>query len=132
VATLDYIAYLRRHQAWPQLTSLVKIVSERRVNGQPTVTTRYFIASFSSSAQHFLQLCRDHWHIETQLHWVLDVAFRQDHNRGHKDHAPKNLAVMQHIALNLLKQETTARTGVNAKRLKAGWDNTYLLQVLAG
>jgi len=128
----DYIAYLRRHQAWPQLTSLVKIVSERRINGQTTVKIRYFIASFSRSAQHFLQLCRDHWHIENQLHWVLDVAFRQDHNRVHKDHAPENLAVMQHIALNLLKQEKTARIGLKAKRLKAGWDNAYLLKVLAG
>lgn len=132
VSRPDYITYLRRHQAWPQLTSLVKLVSERRINGQSTVKTRYFIASFSSSAQHFLQLCRDHWHIENQLHWVLDVAFSQDHNRVHKDHAPENLAVMQHIALNLLKQETTARIGVKAKRLKAGWDNAYLLKILAG
>lgn len=132
VSRPDYITYLRRHQAWPQLTSLVKIVSERRVSGQSTVKTRYFIASFSSSAQHFLQLCRDHWHIENQLHWVLDVAFGQDHNRVHKDHAPENLAVIHHVALNLLKQEKTARIGVKAKRLKAGWDNAYLLKVMAG
>lgn len=128
----DYLAYLRRHHVWPQLKSLVRIVAERRLNGTVVVKTRYFISSLAPSAQRLLQLCRDHWHIENKLHWVLDVAFNEDHNRAHKDHAPQNLAVLRHIALNLLKHETSARVGMKAKRLKAGWDNAYLLRVLAG
>lgn len=128
----DYLAYLRRYQAWPQLNSLVRIISERRINGEVTIKTRYFISSLKANAPRLLQVCRDHWHIENDLHWVLDIAFNEDHNRVHKDNAPQNLAVLHHIALNLLKQERTARIGMKAKRLKAGWDKDYLLKVLAG
>jgi len=66
------------------------------------------------------------------LHWVLDIAFREDESRVRKDHGPENLAVLRHIALNLLKQEQTAQTGIKTKRLKAAWDEDYLLKVLSG
>src|SRR5258708_38286649 len=78
-----------------------------------------------------LAICRDHWLIENDLHWLLDIAFDQDHNRVHKDHAPENLAVLQHIALNLVKQETSTRSSVKTKRLRAGWDNAYLWKILS-
>jgi len=61
---------------------------------------------------------------------VLDVAMNQDQNRTRKDNAPDNLAVMHHIALNLLKQDTTAKLGIKNKRLAAGWDHDYLMHLL--
>jgi len=65
------------------------------------------------------------------LHWVLDVALNEDHSRVRKDHAPENLAVIRHIALNLLKHEKTAKGAIHAKQLQAGWKEDYLLKVLA-
>jgi predicted transposase YbfD/YdcC len=73
---------------------------------------------------------RKHWSIENKLHWVLDVALNEDRSRVRKDQAPESLAVLRHIALNLLKQEKTAKGGIHAKQLQAGWKEDYLLKVL--
>ncbi len=69
--------------------------------------------------------------LKIQLHWVLDVAFQEDASRIRKDHAPANLAVVRHIALNLLRQDSSAKGDVKAKRLQAGWDNAYLTRLLS-
>lgn len=130
VSQSDYLTYLRRYGDWKDLRSLVKITAQRQFNGKTTTQTRYFISSLIPTAQRALGICRDHWQIENELHWVLDIAFNQDHNRVHKDHAPENLAVLQHIALNLVKQEKSSRSSVKTKRLRAGWDDTYLSKVL--
>jgi predicted transposase YbfD/YdcC len=130
VSQPEYLTYLRRYPDWKDLHTLVKVVSQRQLNGKTTTKTRYFISSLNPTAQQALAVCRDHWHIENDLHWVLDVAFSQDHNRVHKDHAPENLAVLHHIALNLLKQERSTRSSVKTKRLRAGWDDTYLWKIL--
>jgi predicted transposase YbfD/YdcC len=131
VSGTEYLSYLRRFADWKNLNSLVKVVAHRQVNGKTTTATRCFISSLTPTAQRALAICRDHWHIENSLHWILDVAFDQDHNRVHKDHAPANLAVLQHIALNLVKQEISTRASVKTKRLRAGWDNAYLWKVLS-
>ena len=76
-------------------------------------------------------MVRAHWSIENNLHWVLDIAFDEDSNRIRKGHsAATNLAVIRHIALNLIKAEKTSKVGIKIKRLKAGWDNDYLLHIL--
>jgi predicted transposase YbfD/YdcC len=77
-----------------------------------------------------LQVVRSHWQIENALHWVLDIAFREDESRLRKDHAPRNFALLRRLALNLLKHEASLKVGVKAKRLRAGWDAPYLLKVL--
>jgi predicted transposase YbfD/YdcC len=126
----EYRAYLRRGQAWSKLTSLVKLLTIRQTPPKTEVTIRYFISSWAATAQSFLKAIREHWQIENGLHWVLDIAFREDESRIRKDHAPQNMAVLRHIALNLLKQETSMKIGIAAKRKMAGWDNAYLLKVL--
>ena len=93
--------------------------------------TRYFISSLDATdPQRLGNIVRAHWSIENNLHWVLDQAFDEDDQRTRVGHSAANMAVMRHIALNLLKTEKTAKVGVKTKRLKAGWDNEYLLKVL--
>lgn len=93
--------------------------------------THYYIASPVWTANRFLESKRSHWGIENGLHSVLDVAFQEDHHRLGKDHSLENFAVLHHLALNLLKQEKSVKAGIEAKHLKAGWDNDYLCKVLS-
>ncbi|HWZ46554.1 MAG TPA: ISAs1 family transposase, partial [Candidatus Saccharimonadales bacterium] len=73
---------------------------------------------------------RQHWGIENKLHWVLDVAFGEDLCRKRAGHAAQNFSLINRLVLNLLKQDKTSKLGIHGKRLKAGWDNNYLLRVL--
>lgn len=130
VSEPEYRDYLRRAPAWRGLRSLVKLVTVRITGTKHEVTTRYFISSWQASAKQFLQRIRAHWQIENGLHWVLDIAFREDESRLRKDHAPQNMAVLRHMATNLLKREKSVKVGIAAKRKMAGWDNDYLFRVL--
>lgn len=106
------------------------VIAERQVGEEVTRETRFYISSLVSDAQQMLQAIRGHWGIENGLHWVLDIAFREDDSRIRSEHAPENMAILRHTALNLLKQEKSAKCGIHAKRLKCGWDEDYLLKVL--
>lgn len=128
----ESLSFLRNHGDWAKLRSIVMIQSERRIDGLVSQETRYFISSLANDAQQILAAKRSHWAIENKLHWVLDVAFREDDSRVRQGNAAQNLTVLRHMALNLLKQEKTAKGGIQAKRLKAAWNDDYLLKVLSG
>ena len=128
----ESLSFLRNYGQWAKLQTIVMIQSERRLDGEVSQETRYFISSLAGDARQILAAKRAHWGIENKLHWVLDVAFREDDARVRQGNAPQNLAVLRHMALNLLKQEKTAKGGIKAKRLKAAWDDNYLLKVLSG
>jgi predicted transposase YbfD/YdcC len=125
------IEWLGQKEEWAGLRSIIMVEAQREVIGrQPTIERRYFISSLEANAKQAMKAVRGHWKIKNQLHWCLDVGFREDACRIRTGDAPENLAVLRHIALNLLKQERSCKLGINAKRLKAGWDNRYLSKVL--
>lgn len=126
----QYLDYVRRQAEWKNLTTLVRIQRERRINDRVTTETAYFISSRSASAAYFLEAVRGHWAIENQLHWSLDVTFREDHNQTRTGFAAENLALIRRLALMLLKRENSVKVGLQAKRLRAGWHNDYLLKIL--
>lgn len=132
VTDRDYLAYIKDYKDWPGLRSLIRVRGTRRIGEESTQEDRYYISSLEGDAVCCLQAVRSHWDIENGLHWVLDMAFREDESRVRSGNAAQNLAVVRHIAVSLLKQERTAKVGLHAKRLKAGWDETYRLKVLFG
>jgi predicted transposase YbfD/YdcC len=127
----DYLNLIRGRQDWMGLQSIAMVVNTRILDGKETKRVRFYISSLPSQAERILEIVRKHWSIENDLHWVLDVAFNEDHSRVRKDQAPENFAVLRHIALHLLKHEKTAKGGIHAKQLQAGWKQDYLLKVLA-
>jgi predicted transposase YbfD/YdcC len=125
------IAWLYDRHPWVGLQSILAVTSCREIDHKTTEETRYFISSLDASdPQRLERVVRAHWAIENNLHWVLDVAFDEDSNRTRKGHSDANLAVLRHCALNLIKAEKTSKVGIKTKRLKAGWDNDYLLRVI--
>ena len=128
----DYFPFLRQGADWANLQTLVMVRAERRLPDKTAVEYRYYISSLASDAKRLLAAVRGHWGIENELHWVLDMAFDEDQCRIRRGNGPQNFAVLRHIALNLLKQEKTAKCGIKAKRKKAGWSEQYLLKVLFG
>jgi predicted transposase YbfD/YdcC len=127
------IDWLRKKAEWKGISSIAMIESERSVGGaEPSRERRYYISSLEADAKKLNRVIRSHWSIENSLHWVLDIAFREDDSRIRKDHGPENMTTLRHIALNLLKQDKSIKVGIKSKRKNAGWNERYLLKVLNG
>jgi len=117
---------------WANLACLVMVEVDRTVDGKTSTEQRYYISSQRGlRARDALATIRAHWGIENGLHWVLDVAFREDDCRVRAGHAAENFAVLRHFTMNLLKN-AKSKVGIKIRRQRAGWDNDFLLQVLCG
>ena len=127
----EEIGWLEQKEEWKNLKSVVLVEAIREVIGkEKTVERRYFISSLEANAEQSLRAVRGHWAIENELHWCLDIGFPEDDCRVREAKSAENLATLRHIGINLLKQEKSCKRGIEGKRKKAGWDESYLLKVL--
>ncbi|MGK2231537.1 ISAs1 family transposase [Colwellia polaris] len=115
---------------WSGLISIGMAESERHINGKTRKEVRDFICSIKANAKIFAQAVRKHWSIENQLHWVLDISFNEDLSRVRRGNVAENMSVLRHLVLNLLREETSFKKGLKAKRFKAALDTDYADKVL--
>jgi predicted transposase YbfD/YdcC len=127
-------ACLEALQAWPGLHTVLAIETIRSVNGSGRIEAevRYFLSSCPDDPAMLVTAIRRHWSIENNLHWVLDVTFREDDSRVRERTAARNLAVLRKIALNLLAADRATRTSVRGRRKKAAWNDAYMHRLIFG
>jgi predicted transposase YbfD/YdcC len=126
-----YLAYIDPDRAWPNLKSVVCVESTRRIGEAVSIEARHYLSSLPADATALNAAIRSHWGIENRLHWVLDVTFHEDASRVRVGHAPENLAILRHLALNLLRQDRSSKGSVPTKRFRAALNDRYLRSLLA-
>lgn len=129
----DVAWVVQNHPYWRSIQAIIRIDSQREMKGKTTSETRYYITSVAAPADQILASIRSHWAIENSLHWVLDMSFGEDQSRIRKQNAPQVMAVLRHIALNLLQLTKAQMKRQSVKRLRkiAGWDNATLSLILS-
>lgn len=119
-----------RRALWPGLASVGMVESTRTVVGESTMEQRYFVTRLAPDAEALARAVRGHWDIENGLHWVLDVAFREDESRSRRDHSAANLSAVRRLAATLIKGEPSGKGGVQTRRMRCAWDGAYRERVL--
>jgi len=117
---------------WQDVRSIGMVTRQRVVNGHATEEIVYYLSSLPPKVKQFAQAVRGHWGIENRLHWSLDVIFAEDQSRVRKDHSPLNLSMIRRLVLSILQRDTSLKDSLRGKRLRAGWDEEVLLQILTG
>lgn len=128
VLPLMYLFEFRKE--WEKLQCFVRVRTTGISENGNVEQVRYFISSLKPKAKMLENAIKQHWQIENQLHWCLDVSFSEDYSRARLKNSAENLSVIRRIAINLLKNEKKTKIGIAAKRKKAGWDNKYLSSIL--
>ena len=124
------IDWLQEDHQWPGLVAIGKVDRIRETATKTTTETAYYLLSTALSAERFNEVVRSHWGVENRLHWRLDVVMNEDQDRTRLGNGPHNLAVLRHMALNVMQKETT-KGSLRGKFMRAGWDERYLARLLA-
>jgi len=124
------LAWFADRAAWEGLTTVGMVEARREVRGKLTVERRYYLSSLPLDVATFARAVREHWGVENQLHWVLDVQLNEDQNRARCGHAAENLGLLRRLVLNQLRRDTRCQTGIKGKQLNASWDHAYLQSLL--
>ena len=126
---IDDLEFLYGKEKWKGLKSIVRITSQRTFHNKIENETRYYISSLETTAPKFNQYIRMHWGVENSVHWTLDMTFREDQQRKRNGKAAQNFSLVNKIALNILKKDDS-KGSLKSKRLRAGWDNRFLLKLV--
>ena len=127
---LGLIGWLQEVHDWPGLAAIGKVIRTRETSAKVTTETAYYLLSAPFSAERFGHVARSHWAVENSLHWCLDVIMNEDNARNRLDNGPYNLAILRHMALNLIRKEPS-KGSLRVKIKRAGWKDTFLAKVLA-
>ena len=111
------------------IAAVAKVETRTELADRCRYESRYFIASRPLTPQAFAEAIREHWRIENSLHWVLDVTFAEDLSRLRKGHGAKNMAVVRHFAINIVRGAND-RHSIKTRRKLAGWSEDYLASLL--
>jgi predicted transposase YbfD/YdcC len=127
------VGWFAEKDKWKNLRSLIRVQAKRTVGNETSQEYHYYISSLpANDPARLLAYIRGHWGIENNVHWCLDINFREDDCRIRQGHAAENFSRLNRLALNLLKAEKTNAVGIKTKRLCCAWDHDYLLKVLVG
>jgi len=124
------IKWLQDDHQWPGLTAIGKVDRVRETPTKTTTETAYYLLSSPLSPERCNEVVRSHWGVENRLHWRLDVVMNEDQDRTRLDNGPYKLAVLRHMALNVMQKDTT-KGSMRTKFMRAGWDDAYLARLLA-
>lgn len=124
------IDWLQERHRWPGLAAIGKVTRSREAGDRTTTETAYYLLSTPLSAERFGHVVRSHWAVENSLHWCLDVVMNEDQARNRLDNGPNNLAVLRHMALNIITKENS-KISKRRKFNRAGWSNDFLAKLLA-
>jgi predicted transposase YbfD/YdcC len=134
---IEDVAWLKAdHKHWNSIQSIIRIESTREMGDKKTVERRYYISSLNTSAEKMLKAIRSHWGIENSLHWILDMSFNEDYSRIRKGNAPHVMAILRHVATNLLQSAKLRNNSLERKSIKGlrkicGWDTEILDSIIA-
>ena len=123
------ISWLQEGHRWPGLAAVGKIVRVRETADKTTTETAYYLLSLAAEPERFGEVVRSHWAVENRLHWCLDVTMNEDQARNRMDNGPQNLAVLRHMALNLVRKETS-KGSLTKKLRRAAWSDNFLSRIL--
>lgn len=127
----EEIGWLNGKEEWSGISGIGAIYCEVEENGSKSKQSHYFIFSCKElNAKELMEHKRSHWSIENKLHWVLDMAFREDESRARKDNSAENFNVLRQIALNILKSEKSFKGSTTDKQFKCLLDSSYLNKIV--
>jgi predicted transposase YbfD/YdcC len=125
------VQWLRdRHPKWQTIKSILQVNATREEKGKATHESRHFISSLDVTPEEMLRAIRFHWSIENSLHWILDMSFNEDYSRIRKGNAPQVMAIMRHMALNLLLKGCEKGQSIKGLRKLCAWDENILDKIL--